>query len=117
MADKVGCVDGRDDGDEDGLLVGLVDTVGLMDGQLVGKGLGWSEGELVGSKDGKFVGESDGYILIVAKDPSGFINFDSSSSLDPKNIVDTKTASIVPSTRAVAIPKNATLSHLIVVVL
>jgi len=36
----VGCIDGSDDGEEDGLLVGLVDSVGFIDGQLVGKALG-----------------------------------------------------------------------------
>ena len=98
----MGCIDGRDDGDEVGLLVGIVDSVGFIDGQFVGKGLGSFEGELVGTKGCRLAGEL------------GFSNFD--SPLDSKNIVDTKTASIVPSVKAAAIPQNATISHLIFIV-
>ena len=47
-------------------------------------------------------------------DSSGFISCD--SPLDSKNIFDTNTARIVPSIKAEAMAKNATISHLIFVV-
>jgi hypothetical protein len=82
------------------LLVGDVDSVGFIDGRPVGKALGRVEGDSVGYID--------------AKDPSGISNVSVDSSLFPKNIVDTNTTSNAPSTKAVAMPKNATISHLIV---
>lgn len=98
-------MDGRDDGAEDGLLVGIAESVGTKDGQFVGKALGSFEGELVGTKVCK---------LAVGEGPSGFTNFE--EAFDPKKIVDTKTASIVPSVKAAAIPHNATISHLLFII-
>ena len=54
IEDRVGRIDGRDEGDDDGLLVGDVDTVGFIDGDLVGGIVGGFVGVFVG----RFVGGS-----------------------------------------------------------